>query len=270
MLVFRTATSLNGTAGRVTAAGAGVAILLSLAGCGLATEHQLDFTTTEDVRITRITVAPGPGDVVIRTGAVSTVRIGRSVRYRGGEPEASYRIDGTELFLDTACGRTCSVSFEILAPEGVTVRGRNGSGDAVFTRTGAVDFTMGSGSIEVIDPVGEVRVESKGSGDIRVTGATSTVTLRTNSGSISGRGLGGGEVRAETSSGDIELSLDKPASVRASTNSGDVRLTVPAGRYQVRTDTNSGEPDVRIPHDPGAALSLAVTTRSGDITIDRS
>lgn len=282
MPVFRTAagqhsrTRQNSTAGRdsiagrITGAVAGAAALLTLAGCDLAAEHQLDFSNTENVRITRITVSPGSGDVAIRTAAVSTVRIDRFVRYRGAEPDTSYRIDGTELFIDTDCGHHCSVSFDVLAPEGVTVRGGNGSGDTVFTRTGAVDYTIGSGSVELIDPTGEVRVEATGSGDITVTGASSAVTLRTKSGSINGRGLGGAAVRAETSSGDIELTLDKPASVRADTNSGKVRLAVPAGRYQVRADTDSGEPDVRIPHDPDAALTLAIRTSSGDITIDGS
>lgn len=270
MPVFRITTAAGGTrvTGRITAALAGVAALLSVTGCDLAVEHQLDFSNTEEVRITRITISPGAGDVAVRTGAVSGVEIARTVRYRGGaEPDTAYRIDGTELFIDTDCGHDCSVSFDILAPEGVAVRGENGSGDAVFARTGAVDYTVGSGDIELIDPVGTVRAET-GSGDITITGATAPLTLRTRSGSISGRGLGGGEVRAETGSGDVELALDEPASVRADTGSGNVRLTVPAGRYQVKVDTGSGESDVRVPHDPNATLTIAVHTGSGDITVD--
>lgn len=254
---------------RVAATAVGAVALAASGGCALAAEQQLDFHNTEEVRITRITISPGSGDVAVRTGSVSGVEIDRVVRYHGGEPDAAYRIDGTELFIDTDCGRRCSVSFDILAPEGVTVRGENGSGDAVFTRTGAVDYTVGSGSIQLVDPAGEVRAET-GSGDITVTGAPAAVSLRTGSGSISGHGLGGGEVQAETGSGDVELTLEKPASVRADTGSGDVRLTVPTGSYQVRADSGSGDTDVRVTPDPAAKLVIAVHTDSGDIMVDGS
>lgn len=250
-----------------TAVVVGAAALAALAGCELAAEQQLDFSDTEEVRITRITVSPGSGDVTVRTGAVAGFEIDRVVRYRGAEPDSGYRIDGTELLIDTDCGRHCSVSFDILAPEGVAVRGENGSGDASFTRTGPVDYTVGSGSIELIDPAGEVRAET-GSGDITVTGASAAVTLRTGSGSISGRGLAGGQVRTETGSGDVELAFREPTSVQADTGSGNVRLTVPAGSYQIRTSSDSGEADVGVTHDPAAKLVIAVHTGSGDISVD--
>lgn len=257
-------------AGRLVAAAVtGAALLAATAGCQLAAQRRLDFSDTEQVRITRITVFPGSGDVNVRTAQVSAVEIHRLVRYRGAEPDTGYRIEGSELFLDTDCGRRCEISYDIVAPEGVTVRGENGSGDAVFTRVGGLDYTVGSGSIEVTDATGEVTAAS-GSGDITVTRSTGAVTLRTGSGAVTGRGLAGGEVRAETGSGSLDLTLTRPGSVRVEAGSGDVRLAVPTGSYQVRASTESGDTDIRIAHDPSAAAAIIVHTGSGDVVIDRT
>ncbi|MEH1011871.1 DUF4097 family beta strand repeat-containing protein [Micromonospora sp. CPCC 206060] len=248
--------------------GATAALLLgALVGCGELAHRRLDFSDTEAVKVTKITILPGSGDVTVRTAAVPDTMIKRVVRYQGGEqPTAAYRLEGTALFLDTDCGRHCSVSFEVLAPEGVTVSGENGSGDVELTRVGAVELLVGSGDIRVRGTSATVRAET-GSGEIEVTDATGAVRLRTGSGSVSGRGLSGGEIDAETGSGDVTLTLDAPGSVRAHAGSGSVEVTVPAGAYQVRTRTGSGDATVSIPDDPTAKLVLDVSADSGDVTV---
>ncbi|MEE6310947.1 DUF4097 family beta strand repeat-containing protein [Plantactinospora veratri] len=254
---------------RSTALTGGLALvaLIALAGCEGFAEQRLTYDRTEDVKITEIEVLPGAGDVVIRTGAVQNVRIERVVQYRGPEPnDATYRIDGTKLVLDTDCGRHCGVSYDVLAPAGVALRGENGSGNVTLTALTTVDIKIGSGDISVTDASGPVRVET-GSGDIRLNRVPGTVSARAGSGSIEGRSLGAGKVNAETGSGDISLVLVAAGSVQASASSGSIDVTVPAGGYRVSAHADSGNTDVRVPNDPAAKAVLDMRTGSGDITV---
>ncbi|MGX7675700.1 DUF4097 family beta strand repeat-containing protein [Plantactinospora sp. DSM 117369] len=261
MLVSRT-TALTG--------GLALVALIALAGCDGLAEQRLTYDRTEDVKITEIEISPGAGDVVVRTGAVQNVRIERVVQYRGPEPnDATYRIEGTKLILDTDCGRHCGVSYDVLAPAGVALRGENGSGDVTLTALAEVDLKVGSGDISVTDASGSVRVET-GSGDVTLNRVPGTVSARAGSGSIEGRSLGAGKVAAQTGSGDISLTLTAAGSVQASASSGSIDLTVPAGGYQVTAHADSGSTDVQVPNDPAATSVLDVQTGSGSITVRSS
>ncbi|MEU1886938.1 DUF4097 family beta strand repeat-containing protein [Micromonospora rifamycinica] len=249
----------------MVALGATAALILAT-GCDTLAFRRLDFDTTEAAKIARITVRPGSGDVVVRaTGPATGVRVKRVLRYQGEQPDARYEITGDELVLDTECGPRCSVSYDVTAPPGVRVQGEAGSGEVELSRTGSVDFTLGSGDIRIVDAAGPVRVET-GSGNIEVVNVTGPVDLRAASGDVTGTRLGG-EVSAETSSGNITLTLDQPASTRAHAGSGDIELTVPAGRYRVKSNAGSGDTEIGVTNDPGAALLLDLATGSGNVTV---
>ncbi|WP_329103315.1 DUF4097 domain-containing protein [Micromonospora sp. NBC_01699] len=251
----------------VTAVTAGALTLGILAGCDDLTvgQRRLDFDQTEKVKIAKIVVAPGSGDVVVSTAAVSDVRIKRVVRYRGSEPGSTYVIEGSELRIDTDCGSRCGVSYEIVAPTGVSVSGENGSGDVELSDVGDVDVKVGSGDITLIGATGTVRAQT-GSGDIDLGRIGTAATVRTGSGSVNGHGLGG-TVDATTGSGDIILALDTAGSVNARASSGSIELTVPDGAYRIRSATSSGTARSRLADDPSAVNRLDLETGSGDITI---
>ncbi|RFS44875.1 hypothetical protein D0Q02_19685 [Micromonospora craniellae] len=220
----------------------------------------------ESVQITAIRLLPGAGDVTVRAdGGVDGVRIKRVVRYQGNQPQTTYEITGTELVLDTSCGNRCSVSYEVTAGEGGSVRGETGSGEVDLSRVGPVEVTVGAGDVRVAGAAGGVRVES-GSGNIEVYDVTEPVVLRSGSGDITANRLEG-EVDAEARSGNVTVELDRPASVRAHASSGNVDLTVPDGAYQVRSTVGSGTADVGVPHDPSATVVLDVATGSGDLAV---
>ncbi|MEV4625230.1 DUF4097 family beta strand repeat-containing protein [Micromonospora sp. NPDC049523] len=251
----------------VTAVTAGALTLGILAGCdGFSVgQRRLDFDQTEAVKITKIALEPGSGDVVVSTAAVSDVRIKRVVRYWGSEPGSTYVIEGTELRIDTDCGSRCGVSYEIVAPTGVSVSGENGSGDIELSDVGDVDVKVGSGDITLIGASGTVRAQT-GSGDIDLSRVGTASTVRTGSGSVNGHGLGG-TVDATTGSGDIVLTLDTAGSVNARASSGSIELTVPAGAYRVRSTSSSGTARSELADDPTATNRLDLQTASGDITI---
>ncbi|MDT0532019.1 DUF4097 family beta strand repeat-containing protein [Micromonospora sp. DSM 115977] len=269
---------------RTAAALAAAATLIVSAGCDNLSFRRLDYDNTEAVRINSIRVLPGAGDVTVRAiGAQDEVRIKRVVRYQGGQPDTTYEVKGGELVLDTDCGSRCSISYEVTAPDGVSVKGETGSGDVDLSRVGPVEMRLGSGNIRVTASSGPVRAET-GSGNIQVAGAggpvraqtgsgnvevdevAAAVTLRTSSGDITGHRLGGG-VDAETGSGDIAVDLTTPASARVHASSGSVDLVVPTGRYRVRSNTDGGDAELGVTDDPSATLVLDLSTGSGDITV---
>ncbi|MET7964453.1 DUF4097 family beta strand repeat-containing protein [Micromonospora zamorensis] len=242
--------------------------LIVLAGCDNLAMRRLDYDDTEAVKITTIRVLPGAGDVIVRgTATAAEARIKRVVRYQGGEPKARYEIKGSELVLDTDCGDRCSVSYEVAVPEGVALQGESGSGDVELSRVGAVDLRLGSGDVRVTGASGTVGVET-GSGNIEVSEASGTIRLRAGSGDITARRLGGA-ADAEAGSGNVIVELDKPASARAHASSGDVTMLVPAGSYQVRSSTGSGDARITVTHDPAATDVLDGSAGSGDVTISQ-
>ncbi|MGK5522664.1 DUF4097 family beta strand repeat-containing protein [Micromonospora sp. URMC 107] len=269
---------------RTAAALAAATTLIVSAGCDNLSFRRLDYDNTEAVRISSIRVLPGAGDVTVRAiGAQDEVRVKRVVRYQGGQPDTTYEIKGTELVLDTDCGSRCTVSYEVTAPDGVSVKGETGSGDVDLSRVGPVEMRLGSGNIRVTASSGPVRAQT-GSGNIQVSGAggpvraeagsgnvevaevAAAVTLRTSSGDITAHRLDGG-VDAEAGSGDVTVDLTTPASARVHASSGNVELVVPAGRYRVRSSTDSGDAELGVTDDPSAALVLDLSTGSGNVTV---
>jgi hypothetical protein len=163
----------------------------------------------------------------------------------------------------TGC-RGCSVDYELVVPRGTAVSGDGGSGTVVVQGVGEVDVELGSGDIRVREVSGAVGART-GSGEVTLVHVAGPVDVQSSSGSISGSGLSG-PVVADTSSGDVVLELTRAQEVRASTSSGDVDLTVPAGRYRVDTGDDEGA-DIEVVGDPDARYALELDTSSGDIAV---
>jgi hypothetical protein len=239
--------------------------VLALTGCFATPQAQLDFSDTEQARITEIKVTGGSGDVAIRTAARTDTAINRVVRYRGGEPGRTYRIEGSVLTVETRCGGDCGVTYDIEAPAGVKVTGALQSGDIRLTGVGAVDVQVTSGDVTVDNATGPVTVRTT-SGDVVASAVTGAATLTATSGDIEARALSG-PATARTTSGTIDLHLVKAAAVQARANNGDVQVTVPPGRYQVRVDTDNGDQNVTVANDAAAPTLLDVATDNGDVTV---
>ena len=253
---------------------AGAATLIAatavvLAGCDRGIGARLTFDDTEKVKVSEIVLAGGSGDVTVTTAAIADTRIKRIVRTDGSEdPQASYRISGTVLTLDTSCGHRCAVSYEIQAPVGVAVRGRLGSGTLTMSDIASADVTMGSGNAAVDRASGAVSLKS-GSGDIVANDLRGETTLVAGSGDVEAHGLAGGKpVRAQTGSGNVTVELTEVASVTARAGSGDVELLVPDGAYRVNTRNGAGDAEVLgIADNPTAKNVLDVQTGSGDARV---
>ena len=241
----------------------------ALAGCGGGIGARLTYDDTEKVKISEIVLTGGSGDVTVTTAAIADTRIKRIVRTdSSADPQASYRITGTVLTLDTDCGDQCSVSYEIQAPTGVGVRGRLGAGDITLSDIATADLTVGAGNTAIDRASGTVSLKS-GSGDILATDLRGETTLVTGSGDVEASGLSGGKnIRTQTSSGDVKVEVAQPTSVTARTGNGNIELLVPDGQYQVKARHGSGEAELLgIVDDPTAKYVIDVQTGSGDATV---
>jgi hypothetical protein len=254
---------LPGRAGAITLA---AATLIILAGCG-SVGGKLTFHDTEKVKITDIVLNGHGGDVIVRTAAIAETRITRTIRDTG-DPEQSYRIDGTTLLLDSRCGPHCNTSYEVEAPAGVNVRGKLTSGTVSLTDVGTTDVTLTSGDVLVQGATGLVKVTAT-SGDVQVNNAKGGATLWVTSGNVNAIDISG-PVDAKLASGDLTVQMTTAAPVTAKVGSGDLRLRVPAGGYQIRRQQGSGDTELNgITNDPAAKTVLDLKVDSGDMTVDR-
>jgi DUF4097 and DUF4098 domain-containing protein YvlB len=235
-----------------------------LAGCG-GVGARLTFNDTEKVKVTEIVLTGGSGDVMVRTAAIDETRITRVI-HRNSDPGRTYEVKGTVLTIDTDCGDNCSITYDIEAPENVIVRGELRSGDIGLTGVGTTDVTVTSGDIMVSRATGEVRAKAT-SGDINVVDSAGAATVLSTSGDVRALNIGGAVV-ARATSGDIDVQLTKANSVTAHATSGDVNVIVPAGKYQIRTDTGSGDARiVGVINDPAAKSVIDMSAASGDATL---
>jgi hypothetical protein len=248
-------------------------VALPLLGAAAAcTPLEFDTLTdgaTQDQPITEVRISGGSGDVsVVADGSVKGVNLIRTVRYRGAKPGSTYHFDGGVLYLDTACGNFCGVSYEVRVPPrgtgpGVAVSGTNSSGNITVRGEGAVDISLSSGDVEITDIDGSVKAKTS-SGNMTLVDIGGSVVVTATSGDISGRDLrGSGDI--EATSGNITLELPGTADVTAHATSGDIDVRVPDGTCQVKTHTGSGDSEVKVAN--GTAHVLDLSTGSGNITV---
>ncbi|MEV4344071.1 DUF4097 family beta strand repeat-containing protein [Actinoplanes sp. NPDC049596] len=237
-----------------------------LTACGGVVGATLTYNDTEKTKITEIRLTGGSGDVAITTADVTETTIKRVIR-NSSDPGDSYRLQGSTLFLDTSCGVDCSVSYEVKAPAGVAVRGDLRSGDVSLSGAGATDVHLTSGDINVVDAAGPVALRAT-SGDIRVVNAKDKVTVQSTSGDVDVLDAAG-PLDLKLTSGDIDAVLTTVTDVKAQTTSGDVNVRVPQGKYRISTSSSgSGDAEVqRLTNDPTAKNSIDLRTSSGDATL---
>ncbi|MCZ4122432.1 DUF4097 family beta strand repeat-containing protein [Streptomyces sp. H39-S7] len=226
----------------------------ALTGCdGVSFHGSPEHKSVDDAKVagpvSAVEVGKGSGDVRIRPGAGGGVTIHRTVRYHGdGKPTPGQKVENGTLTFTDGCD-DCSIDYELTVPAGASVKVSTGSGD--------------------VDVQGVASANLKtGSGDIDVSGVAGALTTWAGSGDLTGTGLGGADVSATASSGEIRLTFVKaPQKVAIKASSGDVTVHVPGGPYATDVSTGSGDEHVSVPADPSATARIQVRTGSGDVTL---
>jgi hypothetical protein len=255
-------TTLIRRAGALTLVAATTA---ALTGCAGVLGAKMTYNDTVQKKITEIRIDGDSGDVNIKTAAVDETTITRLVRH-SSNPEASYRLDGTVLTIDTDCGHNCSVSYEIKAPAGVAVSGELHSGDVALDGVGATDLQVTSGNVTAHNTVGAVKLRAT-SGDVDVFDSKAAVTAQVTSGNVRAMNAAG-PVDIKATSGDVQVKMAVVQPVRAHASSGNVDVIVPPGSYKIVTDTGSGDESVAgLTNDPSSSTLIDARAGSGDVSV---
>jgi Putative adhesin len=248
----------------IVAVFSGIAAFLALGGWKLL-GHPFEDTVYVKITEARV-VGGGSGSVMIQPGTESQVTIHRIILSLTDQPDTTSWIEGSVLYLHTAPGPFCVVSYVIDTPQRVRVTGSLDSGDAQFTDVSTVNFKNGSGNIQVSDASGTVQL-STGSGNIQFSGVTGSIIAASLSGSITGQEVHSVSIKVTTSSGKISLDLIAPGNVWAQTSSGGISLTVPDRHYCVTTKIVSGYTHIKVTNHPLALYHLDLSDDRGNITV---
>lgn len=275
------------------------AIVLVLAVPVYAADQTFERTLQVTGTVT-LNASTGSGDIVIKVGSESAVKVVGTVRpnnswgISASDAEAAVRSvvasppitqQGNTIdvgkFADSELSRRVSISFDITLPRTSTLSLRSGSGDiSVGDVAGPVNAQAGSGDISIgkIDATVKAQVGSgdivvsgakdvdvsTGSGDVRVAQAGGTVNVRTGSGDIQIAQVGQGSLDVSTGSGDVSATgLTGPAKVR--TASGEVRL---AGKPSADWDVSTASAGVVIDIPDGTGFRIVASSISGAINND--
>ncbi len=194
-------------------------------------------STSVEGGVRTVVVTTERGDVDVVASASGRVRVSQRATSLFRPPAARVESIGGELRVQGTCEQvwigSCHTSFRIEVPAAVTV--------VVRTRQGDVDLQ----------------------------GMHGRVDIATRAGDISGRGLGGADVQAVSTAGDVSLALDtRPTRVEATTSAGDVDLRVPRGSYRVNAVTSAGSRDVSgVTERVDATASIRAWTGAGDVQV---
>lgn len=148
---------------------------------------------------------------------------------------------------------------------------RDQTGDvALGTVSGPVQVSSQSGDVTLGPVSGRLQVSDR-IGDVSFGAASgAAVTVRVQSGDVTGRDLTSAEVTVTGGTGDISLSFTRvPSHVQVTCGSGDVTLHLPPGStpYRVITQDQHGSVTLQVPTGTSSPHVISVTDGTGDISI---
>jgi DUF4097 and DUF4098 domain-containing protein YvlB len=190
-----------------------------------------------------------------RSDILVTTKESRSVF---GRPHSHVDAAGGRLRLDGGCSEFeiwgadggCSVNYRLEVPRRTTVHLVARAGDVSAEDLGGdADLQTRSGDVDAIRVLGTLRLQTR-SGDVD---ADSSST----------------DIDATSTSGDVDVRARNATRVRAQTTSGDVHVSVPDRTYAVHTRAVSGDEHVDVRVDAHASRSIDARTTSGDVHVAR-
>jgi major membrane immunogen (membrane-anchored lipoprotein) len=220
---------------------------LLLTACDWGDFDNNEFSDQESLTqsVSEVRFVNGSGDVKITVG--DKLEVHRRVGYRDSKPGKTYRVDGAALVLEECKERHCWVSYDVTVPEGTKVSGHLDSGNVELTGVASANVEADSGDVTVRNVAGEVNAKAS-SGNITLSEI-------------------GGAVVAEADSGDINVGLTEADDVTANASSGNVEVTVPAGDYQVNTNTSDSGHVTNDLGDSDRGPKITIKTDSGNVTL---
>jgi hypothetical protein len=282
----------TGGGARTVAAAAALATVAVVAGCGGAQQARLDFSTTENVRITDIWVAGGSGNITIRGGAPVAPGAPKTPATPGapgtpgptgtprptvtqtpppratatpaatgsGAAGAGVRIDRVVRYRGPEPGRTYRIEGTALYLDtdcglrcGVSYVVHAPAGVAIHGETDSGDLLASDvGTVDVRVDSGSASI-SRASGDVKVVNDSGDVRLSEIAGNLT-LDVGSGEVEARSVGGTRHS---------VTVDSGDVTLVLDKAA-DVTARIDSGDVEITVPPVP---YRVDANSDSGDVDI---
>ncbi|MGH9501143.1 MAG: DUF4097 family beta strand repeat-containing protein [Terriglobales bacterium] len=256
-----------------------VAALLAMASVAAGASVQGSFERTYQVSGTvDLQVLTRSGDITVRSGPAGSVTVRGKIHvgdrwFNGGrraeiseiEKNPPIQQSGNGIHIDYVNAHDISVDYEITAPPDTTVTTHSGSGDQRMEGLRSkLSLESGSGDMRLEDISGEIQVHT-GSGNVEAHEISGPFAAEAGSGDIRAEEKGKGDVRVHTGSGNIEL-RGVDGMLDAHSGSGDVTIQgVNSSRWEIRT--SSGDVELELPS--GAGFDLDASAGSGSVTVDR-
>jgi hypothetical protein len=180
----------------------------------------------------------GDADLEVDGGA-GAVEVRRVDEYAFGKSSSEQRsVDAGTLNVVSRCPEqvlgSCRASYRVTVPDNVPV---------------------------------EIRTSS---GTVRLSGVRASVQADSGSGDITAAGYCGFSLRVSSDSGDVNVNSECSADrLELRSRSGDVRAVVPAGRYQVDAQSDSGSTRVRgVTAVDDAPFQIQALSTTGDVSVE--
>lgn len=225
------------------------------------------------------TMNVGGGDVGLRgvpadlgaaqlTGTVNYSLVRPNIYWNDGAGRAGIRL-GCSFWSMANCGLNAHVDLPVAA----VVNASTGGGNVTATGlSGAVTLRTGGGDVNVSHLSGPVSVTTSG-GNVSVDQVSGATSVHTGGGDITGTGITAHDVTAETSGGNVGLTLTVvPANLVVHTGGGDVTIIVPrlppGVGYDLTATSGGGDVNKEVVIDQTSSYKITATTSGGNITIE--
>jgi hypothetical protein len=210
--------------------------------------------------VTSLNVQDYGGLIQVMTAHVTHVQVTENIAYDGRAPDVVESVSGGRLSLaDPACATwTCSVSFTVVVPPGVTVTAAGGA--ISISGTSGANLDSDGGPVTATNIDGPLTVSTHG-GPLQINGLTGPLSASTAGGPVVATHVTAATAVVTTGTGAASISFSSPPqSVQVSTAGGRATLTVPGGPYALNANSDGAAQIIDIATSSTASRSITVTT----------
>jgi hypothetical protein len=209
----------------------------------------------------------GPGLIQVKTAPVTHVQISEMIIWSASRPAVTQSVSGGRLSLaDPACANdSCSVSFVVTVPRGVTVTAVGGP--LFISGTSGANLKSEGAPVSVTDIHGPLDVSTQG-GPLQINGLSGPLRADTGGGQVVASHVTGATAVVTSSGGPVQIAFSAaPTSVKVSTGGGLAELSVPGGPYALTTNSDGAAQTIGIATSSAAHRSITITTGGGPLII---
>jgi hypothetical protein len=208
-----------------------------------------------------------PGLIQVTTAPVTHVQVTEMIIWSTSPPEVMKSVSGGRLSLaDPACANdSCSVSFVVKVPPGVTVTAVGGP--LFISGTSGANLDSEGGPVNVTNIHGPLTVSTHG-GPLQINGLSGPLGADTGGGQVVAGRVSAATAVVNTGGGPVQIAFSAtPTSVTVSTSGGLAELSVPGGPYALTTNSDGAAQTIGIATSSVAHHSITITTGGGPLII---